>query len=125
VIKKEVEKFLKYKDHRMETQRRWNVKTKVIPVTKGAIGTHKRSLRNYLKKKYRETTNSRNEKTKVKPVTKGAIGSHKRSLRKYLKKNTGKPRIQGNTEHGHIGHFAHTSRSVNVKVFFVISIASH
>jgi len=41
----------------------WNVKTKVIPVTKGAIGTHKRSLRKYLKKKYRETTNSRKYRT--------------------------------------------------------------
>jgi hypothetical protein len=41
VIKKEAEKFLKFREHMMETQRMWNVKTKVIPVTKGANGTHK------------------------------------------------------------------------------------
>jgi hypothetical protein len=62
VIKKETEKFLKYRDHTMETKRMWNVKTKVIPVTKGAIGTHKRPLRKCLKK-YRETTKSRMYRT--------------------------------------------------------------
>jgi hypothetical protein len=31
VIKKEAEKILKYKDFTTETQRMWNVKTKVIP----------------------------------------------------------------------------------------------
>jgi hypothetical protein len=36
----------------------WNVKTKVIPVTIGAIGTHTMSLRKSLKK-YWETTKSR------------------------------------------------------------------
>jgi hypothetical protein len=36
VIKKEAEKVLKHKD-RVEIQRMWNVKTKVIPVIKGAI----------------------------------------------------------------------------------------
>jgi hypothetical protein len=50
VIKKEAEKFLKYKDHTIETQRMWNVKTKVIQVTIGASGTYTRSLRKYLKK---------------------------------------------------------------------------
>jgi len=39
VIKKEVEKILKYKDLTIEIQRRWNVKTKVIPVIIGATGT--------------------------------------------------------------------------------------
>jgi hypothetical protein len=31
VIKKEAEKFLKYKDLTIEIQSMWNVKTKVIP----------------------------------------------------------------------------------------------
>jgi len=39
VIKKEVEKILKYKDLTTELQRMWNVKTKVIPVITGATGT--------------------------------------------------------------------------------------
>jgi len=39
VIKKEAEKILKYKDLTIETQRMWNVKTKVIPVIIGATGT--------------------------------------------------------------------------------------
>jgi len=39
VIKKEVDKILKYKDFKIEIQRMWNVKTKVIPVIIGATGT--------------------------------------------------------------------------------------
>ena len=35
MIKKEAEKIIKYKDLTVETQRMWNVKTKVIPVTNG------------------------------------------------------------------------------------------
>jgi uncharacterized protein YlxP (DUF503 family) len=36
VIKKEAEKILKYIDLTIEIQRMWNVKTRVIPVVRGA-----------------------------------------------------------------------------------------
>ena len=39
MIKKEAEKILKYEDLRIEIERMWNVKTKVIPVIIGATGT--------------------------------------------------------------------------------------
>jgi hypothetical protein len=45
VIKKEAEKILKYKDHTIEIQRMWNVKTKVIPVIIGVTGTISESFR--------------------------------------------------------------------------------
>jgi hypothetical protein len=45
VIKKEVEKIIKYKDL---TQRMWNVKTKVIPAIIGATGTISKSFRKYV-----------------------------------------------------------------------------
>ena len=45
VIKKEVEKILKYKDLTIEIQRMWNVKTRVIPVIIGATGTISKSFR--------------------------------------------------------------------------------
>ena len=48
MIKKEAEKILKYKDHTVETQRKWNVKTKVIPVIIGATGTISKSFRKYV-----------------------------------------------------------------------------
>jgi hypothetical protein len=44
VIKKEAEKILKYKDLTTEIQSMWNVKTKVIPVIKGATGTISKSF---------------------------------------------------------------------------------
>jgi hypothetical protein len=39
---------LKYKDLTIEIQRMWNVKTKVIPVIKGATGTISKSFRKYV-----------------------------------------------------------------------------
>ena len=48
VIKKEAEKILKYKELRIEIQRMWNVKTKVIPVIIGATGTVSKSFRKYV-----------------------------------------------------------------------------
>jgi hypothetical protein len=48
VIKKEVERILKYKDLITETQRMWNVKTQVTPVITGATGTISKSFRKYL-----------------------------------------------------------------------------
>jgi len=44
VIKKEAEKILKYKDLTIEIQRKWNVKTKVIPAT----GTISKSFGKYV-----------------------------------------------------------------------------
>ena len=46
VIKKEVEKILKYKDMKIEIKRMWNVKTRVIPVIMGATGTFSKSFKN-------------------------------------------------------------------------------
>jgi len=48
IIKKEVDKVLKYKDLTIEIQRMWNVKTKVIPVIIGAVGTISKSFRKYV-----------------------------------------------------------------------------
>jgi hypothetical protein len=48
VFKKKAEKILKYKDFKIEIQRMWNVKAKVIPVIIRAIGTISKSLRRYL-----------------------------------------------------------------------------
>ena len=48
MIKKEIEKILKYKDLTIEIQRVWNVKTKVIPVIIGATGTISKSFRKYV-----------------------------------------------------------------------------
>jgi hypothetical protein len=49
VIKKEVEKTLKYEDLTTEIQHMWNAKTKVIPVITGATGTISKLLRKYLR----------------------------------------------------------------------------
>ena len=48
VIKKEAGKILKYKDLTIEIQRMWNVKTRVIPVIIGVIGTISKSFRKYV-----------------------------------------------------------------------------
>ena len=48
VIKREVEKILKYKDLTIEIQRIWNVKTKMIPVIIGATGTISKLFRKYV-----------------------------------------------------------------------------
>jgi hypothetical protein len=48
VIKKEAEKTLKCKEHTIEIQRMWNVKTKVIPVIIGTTGTISKSFRKYV-----------------------------------------------------------------------------
>jgi len=48
VIKKGADKILKYKDLTIEIQRMWNVKTKMIPVIRGATGTISKSFRKYV-----------------------------------------------------------------------------
>jgi hypothetical protein len=48
VIKKEVEKILKYKNLTIEIQHMWNVKTKVITVIVGATGSISESFRKYV-----------------------------------------------------------------------------
>ena len=48
VIKKEAEKILKHKYLTIEIHRMWNVKTKVVPVIKGATGTTSKSFRKYV-----------------------------------------------------------------------------
>ena len=50
MIKTEAEKILKYKDLKIEIQRMWNVKTKVIPVIIGATGTISESFRKHVSK---------------------------------------------------------------------------
>ena len=50
VIKKEVEKILKYKELILEIQRMWNLKAKLVPVIIGATGTISKLLRNIPRK---------------------------------------------------------------------------
>ena len=48
MIKKEYERFLKYKDLTIEIQHMWKVKAKLIPVIIGATGTISKPFRKYL-----------------------------------------------------------------------------
>jgi hypothetical protein len=76
VIKKEVEKILKYKDLIIEIQRMWNVKTGVTPVIIGATGTISKSFRKYL--------SSIPGKHDIKELQKTAILGTAQILRKVL-----------------------------------------
>jgi len=76
VIKKEAEKFLKYKDLTIEIQRMWNVKTKVIPVIRWATGTTSKSFRKYV--------SNVPGKREVKELQKTAILGTAHILRKVL-----------------------------------------
>ena len=51
LIKKQVEKILKYKDLATGIQLMWNIKTKVIPVIIGATGTISKLFRQFLSNK--------------------------------------------------------------------------
>jgi hypothetical protein len=48
VIKKEAEMILKYKDLKIEIERMWNVKAKVIPIITGETRTISKSPKQYL-----------------------------------------------------------------------------
>jgi hypothetical protein len=76
VIKKEAKKILKYKDLKIEIQRMWNVKIKVIPVIIGATGTISKSFRKYV--------NNKPGNHEVKELQKTAIWGTAHILRKVL-----------------------------------------
>ena len=76
VIKKEAEKILKNKDLTIEIQRRWKVKTRVIPVIIGATGTISKSFRKYI--------SNLPENHEVKELQKTAILGTAHILRKVL-----------------------------------------
>ena len=76
VIKKEAEKILKYKDLTIEIEFMWDVKTKMIPVIIGAIGTVSKSFRKYV-----SNTSGNHE---VKEVQKTAILGIAHILRKVI-----------------------------------------
>jgi len=70
VIKKEAETVLKYKDHVVEIQHVWDVKTEVIPATVGATGTISKSFTKYLRNMH--------GKHKIKELQKTVLGiAHK------------------------------------------------
>ena len=76
LIKKEADMILKYKDLKIEMQRLWNVKTKVIPVIIGATGTTSKSFRKY--------ASNLPGKHEVKELQKTAILGTAHILRKVL-----------------------------------------
>jgi hypothetical protein len=76
VIKEEAEKILKYTYLTIEIQHMWNVKTKVIPVIIGTIGTISKSFRKYV--------SSIPEYHEVKELQKTAILGTAHILRKVL-----------------------------------------
>ena len=76
LIKKEAEKILKYKDLTIEIQRRWNVKTKVIPVIIGTTWT--------ISKPFRKYVSNIPGKHEVKELQKTAILGAAHILRKVL-----------------------------------------
>jgi hypothetical protein len=76
VIKKPAENILRYKDLTKEIQRMWNVKTNVIPIIIGAIGTIRKSFRKYL-----SNTTGKHE---IKELQKTAILSTAHILQKVL-----------------------------------------
>ena len=76
VIKKDAQNFLKYKDLTIEIQRKWNVKTNVIPIIIGATETISKSFRKYLSNKQ--------GKHKSKELQKKAILGTAHILRKVL-----------------------------------------
>ena len=51
MIEKEYEEIIKYQDLIIEIQCMWNIKTKVMPVIRGATGTKSESLTQYLSNK--------------------------------------------------------------------------
>ena len=73
-------KILKYKDLTIETQRMWNVKTKVIPVIMGATGTISKSFRKYV--------SNIPGKHEVKELQKTVILGTAHIFGKYYSKNT-------------------------------------
>ena len=76
MIKKEAGKILKYNDLKIEIQRTWNVKTKVIPVIIGATGTISKSFRKYV--------GNIPGKQEIKELQKTAILGTAHTLRKVL-----------------------------------------
>jgi len=76
VIKKEAEKILKYKDLKIEIQRMWNVKTKVIPVIIRLTGT--------ISKLFRKHVSNIPGKHEVKEIQETAILGTAHMLRKVL-----------------------------------------
>ena len=73
---KEAEKIEKYQDLARELKRLWNVKTQVIPVVIGALGTMPKTLVQWLEKIGIET--------KISDLQKTAILHSARILRKVL-----------------------------------------